>query len=88
MNDFILELIRRWGAKQPWFFKALQWASIAIALILGLPEYLLDAGVLDQLPDAVRGVIDKVVLWAGLVAAFVAKLTATSEEKAERKIVD
>lgn len=88
MNDFILELIKRWGAKQPWFFKTLQYLSIAIALILGLPEYLLDAGVLDQLPEAVRVIIDKVILWAGLAAAFIAKLTATSEDKEERKIVD
>jgi hypothetical protein len=88
MNEFIFELVRRWGAKQPWFFKVVQWIGLAVALVLGLPEYLFDAGVLDQLPDAFQRIVDKAVLWAGLIAAFISKLTATSDAKVERQIVD
>lgn len=87
MNEFIKELIIRWGKKQPWFFKAVQWIMIAVALILGLPEYLQDAGLLDQIP-IIEPILSKVVLWAGLVGAFVSKLTVTSEEKKNNKIID
>ena len=87
MNNFILELIRRWGAKQPWFFQAIQWVSIAVALILGLPEYLQETGLIDQIPF-IEPIVNKAVLWAGMIGALVAKLTVTSEEKAKRNIKD
>ena len=87
MNEFIKELILRWGKKQPWFFKVVQWIMIVVALILGLPEYLQDAGLLDQVP-IIEPILNKVVLWAGLVGAFVSKLTVTSKEKEDHKIKD
>lgn len=87
MKGFIVELIKRWGAKQPWFFKAVQWASIALAFILGLPDVLQEAGLIDELPF-LQPIVDQVVLYAGLAAAFVAKLAATSDAKKERNIVD
>lgn len=88
MQDFILDLVKRWGAKQPWFFKTVMYISLATAFLIGLPGFLQETAVWDALPGAWQGIVTKVAFYAGLAAAFVAKLTVKSEEKSKLKRQD
>lgn len=76
---FLAEVLKRFLGETPWFFKVVQIISVAVALILGLPQLLADAGVV--LPPHIEEITSKVVFYAGLVAAFIAQLTVTPEVK-------
>jgi hypothetical protein len=76
---FFAELSLRFFSKTPWFFKVVQLLSIAVALILGLPQLLADAGV--TLPPHIEEITSEVVFYAGIIAAFIAQLTVTTEVK-------
>lgn len=88
MTDFIAELIKRWGAKQPWFFKVITNVSLALAVVIGLPGFLDSVGVWDVLPENVTQVISQIVFYAGLAVSFIAKLTVTSKDKKDLSIKD
>jgi hypothetical protein len=76
---FAGELTLRLFSKTPLFFKIVQIASVIVALILGLPDYLAESGV--QLPESWTAITDKVILYVGFVGAFIAQLTVTAETK-------
>jgi len=84
--QFVVELLTRFGAKTPWFFKVVRTVAIIAALITGLPAFLSGAGV--ELPGAIQSIMSTAVSVASLVAAFVAQLTVTSEEKKARALRD
>jgi hypothetical protein len=89
ISKFLIELVKRFSAETPWFFKVIRNLSIATALIAGLPQFLLfltNSGV--ELPDAVFVFSNKVVAVSSLVAAFIAQLTVTKKEKDELNIPD
>ena len=99
MDRFLIEMIRRWGADQPWFFKTVSILGLIVALITGLPGILdsIEASVCEldpqlcfeiQLPAAWDAIYSKVASIASLVGSLVAKFASTSEEKAERSILD
>lgn len=82
ISKFLIELVKRFSAETPWFFKVVRNLSIALAVIAGLPNllsFLTISGV--ELPQVVFAFSNKVVAISSLVAAFVAQLTATSNEK-------
>ena len=76
---FAGELTLRFFSKTPLFFKIVQIASVVVALILGLPDFLAESGV--ELPEAWTAITDKVILYVGFVGAFIAQLTVTPETK-------
>jgi hypothetical protein len=76
---FAGELTLRLFSKTPLFFKIVQIASVVVALVLGLPDYLAESGV--QLPEAWTAITDKIILYVGVVGAFIAQLTVTAETK-------
>ena len=84
LGTFLNEIILRLFAKTPSFFKWVRNASIFLTLLMGLPAFLQEAGVI--LPDAWIAISNKVVGYAGIVAAFIAQLTATQEAKEEKGI--
>ncbi len=89
ISKFLIELVKRFSAETPWFFKVIRNLSIATALIAGLPQFLLfltNSGV--ELPDAVFVFSNKVIAISSLVAAFIAQLTATTKEKESLNIPD
>lgn len=86
MVDFIAELLLRLFGKTPWFFKVIQVLSIVTAIVTGLPEFLLEAGV--QLPDAWAAISSKVVSVAALVATFISQLTVTTSVKQKENLPD
>jgi hypothetical protein len=71
--SFLTELVVRLRSKSPLFFKILQWISIAVTLITGLPEFLTWAGV-QNLPDWFTLLQSKVASIAALVGLFLAGL--------------
>jgi hypothetical protein len=82
ISKFLIELVKRFSAETPWFFKVIRNLSIALAIVAGLPNllsFLTIAGI--ELPQAVFVFSNKVVAISSLVAAFIAQLTATSNEK-------
>lgn len=86
MTDFLLEIVKRWGAKTPYFFRVLRWLTVIIAVVTGLPEVIAEAGI--DLPDAIDVLANKVVAIAATIGAIISQLTATTEEKTKREIKD
>lgn len=82
--EFIGQIIKRFVAPSPTFFKVVKYVSVAIALITGLPAFLQENGI--DLPEAIDVIASKVIMWAGVVAALVAQLTVDDQAKAERGI--
>lgn len=88
MEKFFAELLRRWGAKQPWFFKVITWITLAVSAIAGIPAFLMETGIWEVLPESVTPIILQIVSVSGLVGSFISKLTVRSDEKEKRDIVD
>ena len=89
ISKFLIELVKRFSAETPWFFKVIRNLSIATAVIAGLPQFLsflTIAGV--ELPEIVFVFSNKVVAVSSLVAAFIAQLTVTAKDKEELNIPD
>lgn len=89
ISKFLIELVKRFSAETPWFFKVIRNLSIATAVIAGLPQFLsflTIAGV--ELPEIVFVFSNKVISVSSLVAAFIAQLTVTAKEKEELNIPD
>lgn len=89
ISKFLIELIKRFSAETPWFFTVIRNLSIATAVIAGLPEFLsflTIAGI--NLPEVVFLFSNKVVAISSLVAAFIAQLTVTSQQKEALNIPD
>ena len=83
MNDFLVQLIRRFLAQTPWFHKVLRGVSILVAVIAALPQFMDAAGLYDVLPGTAIDIITKIVGVAAVVSAIVAQLAVTDEAKAE-----
>lgn len=75
---FLQELIARWKAKSPKFFKTITDIGVLLAFITGLPLLLDQLGIAQFLPDAVSGTLVKVVNVAAIVAAILGKLTVAT----------
>lgn len=89
ITKFLLEAIRRFMADTPWFFKVVRNLSIATAIIAGAPDFLVfltNSGV--ELPESVFTFTNKTVAISAVVAAFIAQLTATTQEKEQLDIKD
>lgn len=84
LTNFFIELIKRFMAETPWFFRVIRTIGIVAAIITGIPALLEGAGVV--LPDAIHAIASKVVSIAAIVSAFIAQLTATEKAKKERGI--
>ena len=92
MNTFIVELIKRFAADTPWFFRIVRYVSISIAVVMGLPgviDYLCtEADLCLVLPESWSAIYSKAVSIAALASAFIAQLTATTTEKAKQYLAD
>lgn len=84
MTDFLVQLVKRFLAKTPKFFKILQVLSIVLAIVTGLPSLLESAGIV--LPAALSVLASKVISIASIVAAFITQLTATETAKKNAEI--
>lgn len=83
MNEFFLDIIKRFLASTPKFFQVIRNVSIALAVITGFPVLLADSGVV--LPESISVVVIKIVSIASTVAAILAQLTVVPEEQDELK---
>lgn len=84
---FITEIINRIGMKSPSFFRIMQWISIAVAAISGLPaliaQFQNDLGV--TLPDWMLSISSKLVAISAIVAWVMAKLPVSNAEAVKEK---
>lgn len=71
--SFLTELVVRFRAKSPLFFKIIQWVSIAVTLVTGLPVFLTYLGV-ENLPEWFTALQSKAAGIAAIVATFLAGL--------------
>jgi hypothetical protein len=71
-NNFFVQLFSRLYMTNPMFFKYIQWVSIAVAAITGLPEVLQYFGI--ALPSAWIAIENTVLAKCALVAALIARL--------------
>ena len=82
MNEKLLQLVaevtKRYAAKSPKFFNVITYISVTITVLLGLPAYLQDAGVV--FPEAWDFFINKSIFYLGLGAGIVSKLTVENKE--------
>lgn len=76
---FFVEIVSRFAAKTPWFFKVVQVLAIVTAIVTGLPAFLTSVGIV--LPEFLNSVMSTAVSISAIVAAFIAQLTVTSPEK-------
>lgn len=82
----ITELIKRFLSEKPQIFKWIRIIGLVAGIVIGLPALLSSYGV--DLGASFDTIIAKLVGVAGWVAAFVAQLTATTSDKAEKGIKD
>ena len=71
--SFLTELVVRFRSKSPLFFKIIQWVSVAVTLVTGVPEFLEYLGV-TNLPEWATVLQSKVASIAALVAVFLSGL--------------
>jgi len=77
-QDFFNELIKRWSAEKPEFFKTLQNISIGVLLVTGIPAALSKFGVdINFIPLWVNASLS--LLSAG--ATMITQLTVSTAEK-------
>ncbi len=74
--QFIKEVWHRLGLPSPSFFQVIQWLSMAVAFITGLPALLLQyqAQFGITFPQWVFTLSDRAVAWAAIVGFFISKL--------------
>lgn len=82
--SFLGQIIKRFVAPSPTFFKVVKYISVAVALITGLPAFLQENGIV--LPEAIEVISSKVIMWAGVVSALIAQLTVNDQAKVEKGI--
>ena len=78
MNNltFLQELIARWKAKSPTFFKVISTITAIAAFITGIPELLTEFGIV--LPDFLQAISNKTIAIATLVGFIISKLTVAT----------
>jgi len=86
MQNFLIELVKRFMADTPWFFRVVRTLGIVVALVTGLPGLLEGSGL--DLPAAWDAIASKAVSIAAIVGSFIAQLTATSANKKELNFPD
>lgn len=73
---FLKETLNRLFKSSPSYFQVIQWLSMAVAFVSGIPllisQFQTDLGIV--LPDWVHIVSSKAVLYASVVAWIIAKL--------------
>lgn len=73
---FITETLHRLFKSSPNYFQVIQWLSMAVAFVSGIPllisQFQTDIGIV--LPGWVHDLSSKAVLWASIVAWIIAKL--------------
>jgi predicted membrane-bound mannosyltransferase len=72
--DFLAEALLRWKGESPEFFKYVNYLSLAITALIGFPAYLEGIGIEVPWP------VGKAMLYLGLGAALVSKLTLKNPE--------
>jgi hypothetical protein len=88
MNDlnFLQQLIARWKASSPTFFKVITTLSAITAFITGIPMLLTDLGV--NLPSFLVAFENKTVAIAATVGALIAKLTVATPSATNQVLND
>lgn len=89
ISKFLIELVKRFTADTPWFFRVIRNISIAAAVVSGAPQllsFLVASGI--EIPQGVFVLANKTVAIAALVASFIAQLTVTTKEKETLNIPD
>jgi membrane-associated PAP2 superfamily phosphatase len=86
LHGFIMELAARFLSETPKFFKILRTVGIVIGVISGFALVL--SGYSEFLSDNLNNIIVQVLMYSGLVSAFISQLTATVEEKKNKMIID
>lgn len=81
MQDFLIQLVRRFLAETPAFHKVIRALGIITAVIAAVPQFLEAAGLMEILPNGAMDIISKVVIVSGLVASFIAQLATTEQAK-------
>lgn len=78
MNDltFLQQLIGRWKASSPAFFKVITTLSAITTFIVGIPMLLTDLGI--TLPSFLVSIESKTVLAATVAAGLISKLTVAT----------
>lgn len=74
------EIIARWKATSPKFFKVITTISTILAIITGIPLFLAELGIADIIPPNISVVLVKIVSVATTVAAIISKLTVATPE--------
>jgi hypothetical protein len=70
---FLKELIQRFFAKSPKFFKIIQVLSMLAFVVTGLPDLIAETGIV--LPDYIVSIQNKVIAVASIVSFIISKLT-------------
>lgn len=84
MNNltFLQELIARWKAKSPTFFKVVSTITFIAAFITGIPELLTELGV--TLPEFLQVIANKAIAYAAIIGFIISRLTVDTPTATER----
>ncbi len=86
MKEFVNELLIRFFADKPQFFKVVQLIGVMCAAITGLPLLFEAYGFI--LPEAIEKVASQTISVSSMVATFIAQFTVTSSVKKKKGIND
>jgi hypothetical protein len=86
IQNFITELASRFLADTPKFFKIVRTIGIVITILSGFAMVLASNG--DLFSEQFNYILAQVIMYSGIVTAFISQLTATTEAKIEKKIND
>lgn len=83
LNQFIIDFVRRLCAKTPKFYQYIQTASLVVAFIAKLPDFLNQIG--WQVPTT-QEPYKAILMTAGIAAAVLAQLAVSDDSKLKGSI--
>jgi len=80
--SWLQELVARWKAESPTFFKVISTISFICVFVTGIPMLLTQFGV--NVPEVISPTLQQIILVAGLVGGVISKLTVATPNATER----
>ena len=84
LTVFWNEILKRWSAEKPAFFKKLQEISLYVLVVAGVPTFAMENGLDLPIPQWLTASLSMLSAAAALISQF----TVTSAEKIRLKLLD
>ena len=86
LQKFIIEILVRFVADTPNFFKIVRTVGLVVSSISGIALVINSNS--ELFGEAINTIVVQVIMYAGLVSSFIAQLTATTDAKRKEGLKD